>query len=204
MKRAPNSISSLAIAGFVAFAFGVAPVGLDYDFTPEIKSAFAKGKGSGNSGGKGGGSRSSSSSSSSSNRGGGGGASNLDTAGGGEGVDDKIGNGHIKAQGNGHAKNHDGEGDPNEHGKLASSLGNLNAAHASPTGLANASENSIVGLLAAYAEAVNSVEGLTPEEQREALGEISNKTDGDPVDEDVVNEVNALLGTVEAAEAPVE
>jgi hypothetical protein len=178
MKRAPNSISSLAIAGFVAFAFGVAPVGLDYDFTPEIKSAFAKGKGSGNSGGKGG-SKSSK-----------GGASNLDTAGGDEGVDDKIGNGHIKAKGNGHAKNHDGEadthdgeGDASEHGKLSSSLGNLNAAHASPTALEHASPNSMVGLLAAYAAAVAAAEPpVTPEEEQAALGAISNKTDGEPVD----------------------
>ena len=38
-------------------AFSVAPVGLDYDFTPETKSAFAKAKGSGKSGSKGGGKR---------------------------------------------------------------------------------------------------------------------------------------------------
>jgi hypothetical protein len=197
MKRAPNSISSLAIAGFVAFAFGVAPVGLDYDFTPEIKSAFAKGKGSGNSGGKGG--------SKSSSSGGKGGAADLDTASGDEDVDDKTGNGHLKAQGNGHANNHDGEGDPNEHGKLASSLGNLNAAHASPTGLANASENSVVGMLRLYLEEVDpedpDIVGLTPEEQRIALGEISNKTDGEPVDDAVVAEVNRLLGLPE--EEPV-
>jgi hypothetical protein len=183
MKRAPNSIGSLAIAGFVAFAFGVAPVGLDYDFTPEIKSAFAKGKGSGKSGGKGGGSKSSSSSSSSSsNRGGGGG--DVEAA---------------RSNGDDHKKDGDAEtsfdGPHNNHGKLTSALGNLNAAHASPTALANASDSSIVGLLGAYAEAVAEDESDydSLEDQQARLGELSNKTDGDPVDEDVAKEVNELL-----------
>ena len=43
------------------------------------------------------------------------------------------------------------------HGALASELKGLNAAHASPTALANASPNSQVGRIAAYAAAVNAV-----------------------------------------------
>ena len=44
MARTCRTIGSLAIAGFAAVLFSVAPVGLDYDFTPETKAAFAKGK----------------------------------------------------------------------------------------------------------------------------------------------------------------
>jgi len=192
MTRAPSSIGSLVIAGFVAFAFGVAPVGLDYDFTPETKSAFAKGKGSGNSGGKGGSKRSSKSSKSSGSGGGGGDGVALEDAHG-----KSNGLGHEKANGNGHNK--DGGLDTASHGNgngaLASALGNLNAAHASPTALENASDSSIVGLLGAYAEAVaaDDPDYDSPEDQQARLGELSNKTNGDPVDEDVANEVNALL-----------
>ncbi len=203
MSNARLSIGSLAITGLVALAFSVAPVGLDYNFSPEIESAFAKGKGSGKSGGKGGGKRGGKS---------GGGSSGGDgfevTGDDHEDSPGKSGNGHLKAKGNGHQKNHadaegdhDGDGDhPNSHGKLASALGNLNAAHASPTALENASGSSIVGLLAAYAEAVNSDEGLTEDEARLALGEISNKSEfddelgGDAVDAEVVAEVDRLLG----------
>ncbi|NKB47816.1 MAG: hypothetical protein GKS02_00480 [Alphaproteobacteria bacterium] len=216
MKPVRISVSSLAIAGFIAFGLSAAPIGVGDNFAPEIKSAFAKGKGSGKSSGKGGkGGKSSS-------KGGNSGDSDIESADGehdDEDGDGKVGNGHIKAKGNGHAKNHDDgvegnnhddDGAPNAHGKLASLLGNLNAAHASPTALENANrENSIVGLLAAYAEAVEGdpeadvpVLGLTPEEQREALGEISNKSDEDGrVDDEVVAEVNRLLDPDEEDDA---
>lgn len=201
MIRARNSMSSLVIAGFVAFAFSVAPVGLDDDFSLETKSAFAKGKGSGSSGGKGGSKRSSKSNSSS---------------GDSDGFDDEEdghsnsnGLGHVKAKGNGHNKDgaiesaHD---DHDNHGSLASAMGNLNAAHASPTALKNASGDSIVGLLALYAQDVAAAdppsnaeeEQAALEAQQEALGLISNKTDGEPVDENVVNEVNSLLADYSA------
>lgn len=204
MTRARNPISSLVIAGFVAFAFSVAPVGLDDDFSLETKSAFAKGKGSGNSGGKGGSKRNSKSSSGDS-----------------DGFDDEEdghsnsnGLGHVKAKGNGHNKDgaiesaHDDD-DHDNHGSLASALGNLNAAHASPTALQHASrENSIVGFLALYAEDVAEYNSEMTEEQvmqakQEALGLISNKSyfddslnDGDgayAVDTGVVDAVDILL-----------
>ena len=64
-------------------------------------------------------------------------------------------NGHSNASGNGNgnASSHADIGTEvasNSHGATASSLGSLNAAHASPTALANASPNSTVGKLAIY------------------------------------------------------
>jgi len=53
-------------------------------------------------------------------------------------------NGHGNGHGNGNANGHE------NHGAEASSLGALNAAHASDTALANASPNSRVGKIAAY------------------------------------------------------
>jgi hypothetical protein len=63
-------------------------------------------------------------------------------------------NGHGQAgeHGNGNANGHDNVAGEN-HGSTASSLGALNAAHASDTALANASPNSRVGKIAAYKEA---------------------------------------------------
>ena len=147
--------------------------------------------------------------------------------------DDKIedgdgsGKGHLKAKGNGHVKHQHGDGDEDHDGAHPSSLGNLNAAHASPNARLHASGNSIVGLLAAYADAVNSEEGLTLDEARAALGAISNKSYLDPelenperddpeadesepgeeggvaaVDAEVVMEVNALLGVNDLQEDP--
>jgi len=58
------------------------------------------------------------------------------------------GNGHGHA--NGHA---DAHGQSDSHGSVASSLGALNAAHASDTALAHASPNSRVGRIAAYRDA---------------------------------------------------
>lgn len=190
MTRAPSSISSLVIAGFIAVALSVAPFGLDDNFAPETKTAFAKGKGSGSS---------SSSGRGGSNRGGGsrGGSSSS------SGSDQDLVKGSGNGQGKGQSNSLNADGDPNAHGKLASSLGNLNAAHASPTALEHASGDSIVGLLAAYAEAVynGDPEYDEPSEQQVKLGEISNKTNGDPVDQTVVDEVNNLLSDYEPAAA---
>lgn len=198
MTRARTSISSLVITGFVALAFSIAPVGLDDDFTPETKTAFAKGKGSGSS---------SSSGRGGSNRGGG----NR----GGSSSSSSSGQDLVHGSSNSQNKGANAESAHDNHGSLASALGNLNAAHASPTALEHASDNSIVGLLAAYAEAVEGdpdaepdpIPGLTPEEQREALGDISNKADEDGlVDAEVVDEVNDLLADYSAtlAEEPAE
>jgi len=61
-------------------------------------------------------------------------------------------NGHGNGNGNGNANGHDKVAGEN-HGAEASSLGALNAAHASDTALANASPNSRVGKIAAYKDA---------------------------------------------------
>ncbi len=65
------------------------------------------------------------------------------------------GNGRGRDGNNGGANNgganHDGaKGNPPDHANIASRLGSLNAAHASPTALENASANSNVGRIAAY------------------------------------------------------
>lgn len=189
MTRAPSSISSLVIAGFIAAALSVAPVGLDDDFTLQTKTAFAKGKGSGSSSGRGG-----------SNRGG----DNRGGSSSSSGSDQDLvkGSGNGQGQNNGQGQGVGSSSADGNHGSLASALGNLNAAHASPTALAHASENSMVGMLALYADAVagdpdaaSPVLGLTLEEQQDALGDISNKADDDGlVDASVVTEVNSLLG----------
>jgi hypothetical protein len=68
-------------------------------------------------------------------------------------------NGHANGHANGNSAGNAGgssnssggtEVASNSHGATASSLGSLNAAHASPTALANASPNSTVGKLAIY------------------------------------------------------
>jgi hypothetical protein len=185
MARFRYSFCSLAIAGFAALAFTAAPVGLGFDFSPELESAFAKGKGSGKSGGKGGGKSAGKS----------GGQANKDSGG-------KFGDDRIKAGGkaNGHAKKQrDDNAAGTEKGEKLkkNGLGNLNAAHASPNAREHASPNSMVGLIAAYAAEAGD---MTTDEAREALGAISNKASFDEglgvdaVDQEVVAEVNALLG----------
>jgi len=186
-------LGSLATVGVVAIALTAAPIGLGSDLTPDTKSAFAKGKGSGKSAGKRGG------------RGGKhGGASSASDS------DQEFQK--SRGQGRDDGAAHDSDSDDNEAGnhkykdKNKNKLGNLNAAHASPTALANAAPNSMVGLLAAYAKAA---EDMSEDEARAALGEISNKAaydadlDADAVDDEVLAEVNALLG-VENKPAPAD
>jgi hypothetical protein len=84
-------------------------------------------------------------------------AKNGNGNGGGKG----NGNGNGNANANGHDKTasaksgagDDGSFDDDDDTASASELGALNAAHASPTALANASPNSRVGKIAAYKEA---------------------------------------------------
>ena len=191
MKRVRISLSTLAIAGLIGAGLSAAPIGVDDQFAPEFKTADAKGKGSGKSAGKGG-------------KGGKSGKRGGHGAGGSDGdselvkgfkdknkfgdedivhdahEDDELGNGHLKAKGNGHLKHHHGDGDHDDDGKYSNSLGNLNAAHASPNARLHASENSMVGLLAAYAAAVEDGTLDTEDKQRAALGAISNKSYLDP------------------------
>jgi hypothetical protein len=224
MTRVCPSIGTLAVAGIIAIAFAAAPVGIDYNFTPEIESAFAKGKGSGKSGSKG--SKSSKSSKSGGHgKSGGDDGTGVDQAHKGKNKSDsveaslddhddddgKIGNGHIKAKGNGHQKHHDGDALHDGDDGDKNLLGNLNAAHASANARENASDNSMVGLLAIYAA---EADGMTAEEARAALGAISNKSSfeqsfnegagADVVDQEVVTEVNTLLDVTNKAPADEE
>ena len=194
-----HSISSLAVAGFIAVVLSAAPVGLGSDYAPEINSAFAKGGGGGGGGGA--------------SSGGGNAGGNAGSNGGGHAGSNGVGHtdhgngngyGHDNGHGNDDNESLDAEFTHNGHGSLSSALGNLNAAHASPTALANASETSMVGMLNAYAVAANldDPSAVELQAQRGLLGAISNKSDEtDLVDVEVVEEVNDLLNTEEPAPA---
>ena len=103
---------------------------------------------------------------------------------------------------NGNAFGHDKNGE--NHGAIASSLGRLNAAHASPTARANASPNSVVGIIAAYEAEVKAAEDAEAVAAAAAaavdtLAEAANK--GYP-DDAVVAAVNNLLGIEATEDAP--
>jgi hypothetical protein len=88
---------------------------------------------------------------------------------------------------------------------MASQLGSLNAAHASPVARANAAPNSRVGQIAAYEQATLAAREAETEEDMmafeqaaaEALAAASNKNNSDA---DVVAAVDGLLGIAEEAE----
>ncbi len=145
--------------------------------------AFAKG-GNGGSGGKGGGG----------GRGGGKKGDHGDVA--GDGHAKGRGHGHAKGHGRGHAKsdgNNNGSANPpgapslehdsaSKNGISAAALGSLNAANASSTARENASPKSMVGQIAAFADAAESKD---IDAAAKALAAKANK----PIDEDVVTEV---------------
>ena len=142
------------------------------------------------------------------------------------------GNGNGNAGGNGHA--HSGRGtadasvsdsdtesvpfDPPPDGKLSSSLGALNAAHASPNGLTHAAPNSRAGRIETYKEVVlaertidqnpNSQQAAAAEAYLESLGLGRNQgvmeeeaeqtalkgAANKPVTDQIMDAVNDLLG----------
>lgn len=158
--------------------------------------AFAKG-GNGGGGGKGGGG----------GHGGGKKGDHGDVA--GHGHAKGHGFGHAKGHGHGHAKsdgNNNGSANPpgapsleddsaSKKGISASALGSLNAANASSTARQNASPNSMVGRIAAFADAVKSED---IDAAAEALAAKANK----PITEDVVKEV-ARKVDVDVSKEPV-
>ncbi len=164
-------------------------------------AAYAKGgngggNGGGNAGGKGG----------KGGRGGTGGASiNLLT--------DSHGKGHT-GQGNGHSKDavsgvhlsHNGS-HPENHGPLTSLLGRLNAAHASPTAMANAAGHSAVGLTAQYYDALAEAlaDGVLSAGEAATvaglLGDLANKEVAEEDVGAVVQAYNELLN-IETTVAP--
>jgi len=191
-----RSVPKLSILGATAvpLLFGAllatAPIGADQaGHFVSAKVAFARG-GNGNGGGNG----------------------NAGGNGGGNG--NAGGNGASSAGGVGSGS--DAGSAQSSHGALASSLGALNAAHASLTGLENAAPNSRVGRIATYKEIVAaedtladpnataedlaaaqslidglSLTGMTPEEAAQSsLDEAANKT----VTDQVMDAVNSMLG----------
>jgi hypothetical protein len=127
--RVPNRPGLLLSAGLVALALVAAPLAIDHatsDFG--MAKAWAK-NGNGNGGGKG------------------------NANGNGHGNGNANANGHDKTASAKSSAGDDGSFDDDDDTASASELGALNAAHASPTALANASPNSRVGKIAAYKEA---------------------------------------------------
>ena len=185
-RKWTRRIALAAVAGGVALALTAAPLAPN--------AALAKGaseNGVGNSGGRAGGNGKG-------NGGGGGGGSapGLVIGNSGLGGDDGPGNGHGLALG--HDKNAVSGVDvsangthPVNHGALASMLGRLNAAHASPNAMANAAEHSAVGLTAQYYDALAAGE---LDDAASLLADLANKQVADEDVSTVVQAYNDLLG----------
>jgi hypothetical protein len=148
--------------------------------------------------------------------GGGNGNGGVNGNGGGNGNAGGNGVGNGASASNGAASGTDDDSAPSSHGALASSLGALNAAHASTTALDNAAPNSRVGRIATYGKVVDAENTLadpnaTEEEkaaaqsfldglglsdvtaedaERSTLEAAANKT----VTDQVMDAVNSLLG----------
>ena len=211
------AVAAAVIAGFVGGAIVVD--GVKISLTDN--AAFAKGGNGGGNGGANGGGRGGGNGHGGGNKGGHGSTADAGKAGGhakghGHGHKDGLahvdghdhsqghGRGHSKGHGHGHARGDDdnGRSDPpgapsldnsaSENGISAAALGSLNAAHASATARENASPNSMVGHIAAFAEAVES-ENVNA--AAEALAARANKS----ITPEVVTEV-ARLAEVEVSE----
>ncbi len=205
------AVAAAVIAGFLGGAILVD--GVKISLTDN--AAFAKGgNGGGNGGGRGGG-RGGGNGHGGGNKGGHSNTADAGKAGGhakghGHGHKDGLahvdghdhsqghGRGHSKGHGHGHARGDDetyGRSDPpgapslgngaSENGISAAALGSLNAANASATARDNASPNSMVGHIAAFAEAAES-ENINA--AAEALAAKANKS----ITPEVVNEVSRL------------
>lgn len=203
------AVAAAVIAGFLGGA--VVVDGVKISLTDN--AAFAKG---GNGGGKGGG-RGGGNGHGGGNKGGHADMADAGKAGGharghGHGHKDGLahvdghdhsqghGRGHSKGHGHGHARgddDDDGRSDPpgapsldngaSENGISAAALGSLNAAHASANARENASPNSMVGHIAAFADAVEA-ESVNIDAAAEALAAKANKS----ITPEVVEEVSRL------------
>ncbi len=115
------------------------------------------------------------------------------TGGSGKGHGKGIGHGHARSgQGYGH-----GHGKASKHGVSASTLGSLNAAHASPTARANAAPNSTVGAIAAFVNAVESNE-ISNRQRIEAAAQALASKANKPITTPVLSQV-AYLANVEVS-----
>jgi len=193
-----RSLKTPALAILLGMTLAAAPFALDMgQHSLTAKLAFAN-----NGGGHGGG------------NGNGGGSGNGNGNGNGNAGGNGVGNGASANKGL--ASGTDDDSAPSSHGALASSLGALNAAHASTTALDNAAPNSRVGRIATYGKVVQAentladpnateedkaaaqsfLDGLglsdmTAEDaERSTLEAAANKT----VTDQVMDAVNSLLG----------
>jgi hypothetical protein len=188
MLDSHRSLKAPALAVLLGITLATAPLSLDIgQHSLTAKLAFAKNGGGGHGGGNGNGNGNA----------------------GGNGV------GNGASANKGLASGTDDDAAPDSNGALASSLGALNAAHASTTALENAAPNSRVGRIATYGKVVNAentladpnateeekaaaesyldslgLAGMTAEDaERAALGDAANKT----VTDRVIDAVNSLL-----------
>jgi hypothetical protein len=121
--------------------------------------------------------------------------------------------------GNGNANGHDKTDKDHKanHGAEASSLGALNAAHASETALANASPNSRVGKIAAYKEAelaaktaaadAAAADQAVADAQAELDAALAANADDDPlndVDQETIDGLSQAVADAEAAAATAD
>jgi len=116
------------------------------------------------------------------------------------------GKGHGHAHGGGHGEDNGrsdppgapslGDGTASENGISAAALGSLNAAHASSTARESASPNSMVGQIAAFADAVES-ENINA--AAEALAAKANKSITEPVVTEVARQAEVEVSEETAA-----
>jgi hypothetical protein len=133
MNRSSSKRLTLVLStALLTTAYLAVPLASDQSFSFGPGKAFAAGNGNGGGNGHGGGN------------------GNGHAGGNGNGNGNAGGNGNGNAGVNGNAS---GNTHPDNHGAVASSLGALNAAHASSTALANAAPNSRVGRIATYRNA---------------------------------------------------
>ena len=158
----------------------------EHGFVVTDNVANAKG---GNGGGGGGGNGN--------GNGGGHGGGNAGGHGGGHGAAGTGGSGKGHGKGIGHGQAHSGNGHASKHGVSASTLGSLNAAHASSTARAHAAPNSAVGAIAIFVNAAGSDE-LSDEQRVEAAAQALASRANKPITEPVVSQV-ADLADVEVS-----
>ena len=145
------------------------------------------GNGNGNSGGHGGGNA---------NGHGGGNSANASGRGGGKSASDRS---RDSGQAHAHTGRDQGHGKASRYGVSASTLGSLNAAHASITARAHAASNSAVGAIAAFANAVESNE-LSEMERVEAAAQALASRANKPVTAPVVSRVGDLANVEVSSE----
>jgi hypothetical protein len=125
-----------------------------------------------------------------------------------------AGNGHGNGAGNGNGggnrsaganSNAGGKAHPANHGAVASALGGLNAAHASPAALLNASPTSRVGKIAAYADANAAVQAvanqLAVDHAALDTATLANDTTAITADQALVDALNAAANKTPVSQA---